>query len=198
MPPASGQSYGPSDILTIAFSEDVEADALSRLGLELDAIDVTLLANYHNQTLTLRPPSPLSTGQHELQLVEVSTDGSIVTRGRWIILVEQTFSVSEQPIISSVSGENSLNASYRLLDKNLDNPLDRLIASGSGFARARMQQGGLSGQINANYFMESERSRSATNKHLDLGEYTMSGSVQDDGTRYQVFGRLLLTSPFSF
>jgi len=77
-------------------------------------------------------------------------------------------------------------------------PTDRLIASGSGFARARMQQGGLSGQINANYFMESERSRSATNKHLDLGEYTMSGSVQDDGTRYQVFGRLLLTSPFSF
>ena len=52
-----------------------------------------------------------------------------------------------------------------------------MIVSGSGFGQAEFELGRFSAQFNTNYFAESKKFRSATDKYVDIGEYTTSAQL---------------------
>ncbi len=190
-PASSGASYGPLEELVLSIPEHVTFETLLQLGLEVDAIDVTPLLAFENQSFTYRPQQALAPGEHELRLIEVTPDGQIIPRGNWVI------SVSGEAVIAdsvpegkpfSLSATNSVEFSQRLGNRGFSNLPARGQVSGGGYADTAYSSGRWSVTGNANYLIESQEQRSATGRGFDLGEYNFN--TRFDGE--DVFGQVAL------
>lgn len=87
--------------------------------LELDATDVSpLLDRSSPGQLHFKPPSPLTTGDHQLRLVEVTTDGELREHGLWTFTVRH----SERFRDASLHARLDVGGRQRLDDQHLPSP----------------------------------------------------------------------------
>lgn len=93
-PPHAGY-YSPSGEFQFEIPSSVPAQALARLALELDQIDVTAFVSSDGRNAVFTPPHPLEPGMHQLRVVEYAEDGSILERGIWEIEVRQSAAFRE-------------------------------------------------------------------------------------------------------
>src|SRR5262245_58829109 len=113
LPPQKG-ARGPADPILIGIP-DLPVSVLERLTLELDNIDVTGFVTRDGPNAVFTPPQPLVYGPHELRLVELAADGSVVERGAWTIEIRKTASFRE----AELGANATLNASARIADRDL-------------------------------------------------------------------------------
>ena len=196
-PPADGAAYGPAEPLAVQVPGNVPFDALLRLGIEIDAIDVTPLLAFDNQIFTYNPVQPLSPGQHELRLVETLPSGGIADRGNWSIEIVGTGAgvaaapADAAPTVDevqrmSLSAVNSLEVSQRLADHGMENLPDRLLASGGGYGNGSYSNGPWSIVSNGNYLVQTEETRAPSGRTVDLGEYNLTGRFDGEDLIGQV------------
>lgn len=198
-PPANGGTYGPVEALAIQIPQDVPFDALLRLGLEVDAIDVTPLLAFENQVFTFNPPQALFAGSHEVRLVDNQPDGNIVERGSWTIEIAgggnqvaaapgDAASTGADKGQLSLAAQNSLELSQRLADSGLEGTPDRFVVSGSGYGNGSYDRGPWSFTGNANYLGQSIQARAPSENNVDLGEYNFTGRFNGE----DLFGQVAL------
>ena len=190
-PAANGDSYGPLEELVLRIPEDVPFEVLLRLGVEVDAIDVTPLLAFEDQAFTYRPQQALEPGEHQVRLVELTPDGEIVTRGDWIIEVSGEAALADASLEQkafSLSATNSVEFSQRLDDKGFSNQPSRGQVSGGGYADTAFSSGPWSVTGNANYLLETQKERTANGRRFDLGEYNLN--TRFDGEDF--FGQVAL------
>lgn len=190
-PAASGDGYGPLEELVLRIPEDVPFEVLLRLGVEVDAIDVTPLLAFDDQAFTYRPQQALEPGEHQVRLVELTPDGEIVTRGDWIIEVSGEAALADASLEQkafSLSATNSVEFSQRLDDKGFSNQPSRGQVSGGGYADTAFSSGRWSVTGNANYLLETQKERTANGRRFDLGEYNLN--TRFDGEDF--FGKVAL------
>lgn len=199
-PAASGAAYAPTEALAVRVPDGLPFEVLLRLGLEVDAIDVTPLLAFDNQVFTFNPPQPLGQGPHTLRFVESQPGGDIVERGSWSIDVAgaaqpvapagvpaQPAAVASAPPPSG-SLVNSFEISQRLAENGIEGAPDRLVVSGSGYGNGDISRGPWSFASNGNYLVQSEHDRAPTNKPVDLGEYNFTGRYDGE----QIVGKVAL------
>lgn len=177
---ASGADYGPLEELSIKIPEHVTFETLSNLGLELDAIDVTPLLDFNDHRFSYRPPQALEPGTHQLRLVEIAPDGSLIERGNWRIVVSAAAAVigsESHDSRFSVAASNSAEFSQRLADKGFEDTPARGQVSGGGNAEFAFSSGHWSVAGNANYLAETQKDRSISGRGFDLGEYSFNTRI---------------------
>jgi hypothetical protein len=110
--PLQGDTYHPSEPLTIGLPADIDNETIQWLALELDAIDVTRIVALKGADVILQPPQPLAPGIHSIRLVQYTREGQIIERGRWEF---ETRGAATYQLVSEVS----LNAYYRVADGDI-------------------------------------------------------------------------------
>ncbi|TQV78489.1 hypothetical protein [Denitrobaculum tricleocarpae] len=190
-PAKNGDSYGPLEEIVIRIPDDVPFEILLRLGLEVDAIDVTPLLAFEDQSFTYRPQQALEPGEHELRMIELTPDGEVIARGSWVLFVSGDAGIADvSPDVDpfSLSATNSVEFSQRLDDKGFSNQPARGQVSGGGYADTAYSAGRWSVTGNANYLLETQKARSSTGRRFDLGEYNFN--TRFDGE--DIFGQVAL------
>ncbi|WP_282608494.1 hypothetical protein [Pelagibius sp. Alg239-R121] len=188
---ANGSSYGPLEDLIVEVPDHVPFETLPRLGLEVDAIDVTPLLAFENQRFNYRPPQALQPGQHQLRLIEVTLDGDVVERGSWDFTVSSEAAIADNgpdESDASISATNAVEFSQRLADKGFEDTPARGQVSGGGYADAAYSHGQWSVTNNANYLIETQKDRAVSGRGFDLGEYTFNTRFDDE----DFFGQVAL------
>jgi hypothetical protein len=190
VPPAEGDAYKPSGPIAVQVPGEVGFEILVRLAFEVDAIDVTALLAFDNQTFTYRPPQALAPGAHKLRLVETAADGALVERGSWTIQVAGApaggAGGEEAPSNLSVSATNSLEISQRLAELALDTPPRRGSASGGGYGDLSYDDGPWSLTASGNYLVQSQQGLAPSGNQIDLGEYNFTGRYSGEDYVSQV------------
>lgn len=191
-PATQSANYGPREDLKIQVPDHVRFETLIRLGLEVDAIDVTPLLAFEDQVFTYRPPQALATGEHQVRLVEVTPEGDVIERGNWSIQVSGDAAVAladeQEQNPFSLSATNSVEFSQRFADKGFANLPARGQVSGGGYADASYSSGRWSVTSNANYLLQTQKELSASDRGFDLGEYNFN--TRFDGEDF--FGQVAL------
>jgi hypothetical protein len=118
-PPAHAD-LAATDSLLVGIPSSLNATQLASLALEIDQVDVTALSRIGDGKI-LCPPQALGPGKHELQVVEYSSDGRLIPRGRWQFSV--TAGGAARPARGwSVKGNAGGTVSERVQDSNLTPP----------------------------------------------------------------------------
>lgn len=130
-PAQEGQTYTPTEALHLGLPASVDAQARTRLALEVDAIDVTALASISDGGIAYTPLQALTPGKHEVRLVEYDDNGNVREHGAWSVTVAAAATVTggaEHRARSARSGTTqmhadvSLGGSERVADHNLSAP----------------------------------------------------------------------------
>jgi len=165
--------------IRIELPDNLDAFTLATLGVELDGIDITAMMNLDGNAFTYLPLQPLSSGTHTLRLIAMADDGSFKEKQTWHFSIqartaepEPALSQVETQLTSSVFRANTLTElSARVDQRNLTNPPDRLILSGSGDIVAKHSSGNWTTSARGNYLLQSEEALSVTGNKADIGEY---------------------------
>lgn len=176
----------------IDLPDDLDISVLTQLAVELDGFDITAAMGFEQGDLTFQPMESLSAGEHTVKLVLLQADGSYQVKQTWQIKPQtDTVQVSEPSETQlaaaenwlrsgSVNSSNSVELSQRLSQHNIDQSTRGFILSGAGQTSADLK--GENWQIKgySNYFLQSEQSLSPTGQSVDIGEYQLSASRQDE------------------
>jgi hypothetical protein len=188
--PDDGSAYAPAEELSVAVPEDVPYEELLRLGLEVDAIDVTPLLAFENQTFTYRPARALSPGEHTVRLIQISPDGEILERGNWTIEVSGGTAIIAESATrgstASLSATNSVEFSQRLAEKGIENAPSRGQVSGGGYGDLSISDGAWSFVSNGNYLIQSQEDRAPSGNKVDLGEFSLNSRYDGEDLFGQV------------
>lgn len=190
-PPANGTAYAPREPISIRTPAKIPFDDLLRLGLEVDAIDVTPLLAFENNVFTYRPPQALAAGAHKLRLVETLPTGGVLERGTWTITVSggtAAVAQAKSKALITASARNALEISQRLADRRVDGSISRLQVTGGGDGYATYNEGSWSLTGSANYFARSAKDRSPNRRRFDIGEYNFTGRFDNS----EHFGQIAL------
>jgi hypothetical protein len=129
--PPEHASLAPTDALTVALPSDLSAAQIAGLGVEVDHIDVTALAQIGGGKIAYRPPQPLDVGAHELRVVEYGGDGRLIPRGQWTFTVAAN-DTTERKRGWSVKGSVGATLSERVAESDLSEPApSRFTANGT-------------------------------------------------------------------
>jgi len=185
---------GSGQLFMIVLPDDIDILTLTRLAVEMDGIDITAFLSFEEGNFRYSPPEPPAAGQHSIRLVLLKPDGSSTLLGNWQITQPdepgqsrpaqpdaQQIAAAEQWLrAGTYSSNNSLEASYRILDHNLSAAPDRLQLTGAGVSTAQLQ--GQSWQMNAqaNYLLQTQQALSLTGETFDIGEYALSSQHQGE------------------
>ncbi len=172
--------YGRSALILKIAKEIWEKDKGS-FAVEVDNLDVTSLASATSEDITYRPVETLANGKHTLRLFEVTSSGEQIKRGEW------SFDVYSDPAVApedgktiSIAGDNSIEISQRLFDRNVETTTRNTTISGAGHNSIEWTGNNWKFQGKGNYFIESEDQLSLTGNEIDLGEYSASFHYQGD------------------
>jgi hypothetical protein len=187
-------SPGPGHVFMITLADDIDIMTLARLAVEMDGIDITAFLSFDDGNFLYTPPEPLAAGDHSIRLVLLEPDGSSTTVGHWQITqpptagenrpglpdAEQVAAAERWLRSGSYASNNNLEASYRVLERNLADAPDRLQLTGAGVSTAQLQGGNWQMNAQGNYLLQSPRSLSLTGETLDIGEYALSAQHQGE------------------
>jgi hypothetical protein len=185
-----------TDEQTAAFKidlpDDLNISELIQLAVEFDGIDVTATMNFEEGDLIFQPIEVVAAGQHTVELVQLQVDGSFSVKQAWSFEhklkrtegkrpSEQDIAAAENWLRSAtVQSNNTLELSQRLAQHNIDNSPRALILSGAGQTSANLTGDNWQVRGYSNYFVQSESSQSLTGESVDIGEYQISASRQDE------------------
>ena len=165
--PQASEAYLPQEPLRLQLPDQIPAELLLQLSVELNSIDVTALVQYDDGALLFTPVRPLPSGRHELRVVGYGDDGSVHEVGYWLFNVRTPGFFQD----SSLTGNVDLSASQRLAESS-DYSTDRATSSqgsGSFQGASTTDFAQLSGRMDILYADNSEYS--ASGKALDLGTF---------------------------
>lgn len=106
------------------------------LALELDAMDITALAQRQGNSLIATPPKALKPGKHTLRLTMETYEGELVELGRWSLKVQQN------AVFDRIEGAWQGNmALSRRLGAEPRSGRDEWVADGAVSAQAKVEKG---------------------------------------------------------
>jgi hypothetical protein len=89
-----GGTFPPTGPLEVLIPADVPDEQLARLHMVIDGIDQRTRIEVRGKYARLVPAEPLTPGVHQLDLVELMPDGTVVTHGSWEFTVAGEASLS--------------------------------------------------------------------------------------------------------
>ena len=148
-PAQPAATYAPTETLQLDFPHKLDARARSQLALEMDAIDVTALADAHDSGMSYTPLQALAVGSHQLRLVSYDDRGAMQVHGSW------TFNVAAAAVPTTSSGAAStpthpptrlradlaLSGSERVADHALSQPVPARFSTDGSAALGMQTQG---------------------------------------------------------
>jgi len=113
--------WHPNETLKLRLPLSIANALTQNMVIELDSVDITAMLQNKNGELIYKPVQLMTTGQHELRVVEYTQDGDIEELGFW------SFEVRESKIFQNyeIAGDTQLRANYRTSDKNIGYPEPR-------------------------------------------------------------------------
>jgi hypothetical protein len=108
---AAGSVRGPGEPIRFKLPR-LPREALQRLALEFDDMDVTGFVTTEGDFAVFTSPQPIAYGAHRLRMVEYATDGNIIERGLWTVEIRQSAAFRE----AQLQAATTLNASQRIAD----------------------------------------------------------------------------------
>ena len=149
----------------------IPEDVPQRLAVELDALDVTSLAQLDGADILVTPTQPLAFGSHQLRLVEYLQDGSIAERGQWSFEIRKSAAFREAAAQANVT----LNATDRVADHNIDGTLNRLQGNGSAQLQGAVANEAWRTNASASVVANSQSSQMPRKEdHIDIGQYLVA------------------------
>lgn len=149
----------------------IPADVPQRLAVELDAIDVTSLAQLDGTDIVVTPAQPLTFGSHQLRLVEYLQDGGIAERGQWSFDIRKSAAFREAAAQANVT----LNATDRVADHNIDGTVNRAQGNGSAQLQGAVANEAWRANASASVVANSQSSQMPRKEgHIDIGQYLVA------------------------
>jgi hypothetical protein len=213
--------YRPGDPLSFQVPADMPIEALQRLSMELDGIDVTSFIVREGDKAIYTPPQPLAYGPHQVRLVEYLPDGNIVERALFNVEVRKNALFREADASASVY----LTATRRLDDDNLSSEVDKSQQQGGVNLASQVANGDWQARADMDLLYLSQPELTANGRRVDLanglvsarrgplavraGDHSidsanlvlngyarrgLSGSVRLDGLRSEVTGFAMRTA----
>ncbi|MTI08985.1 hypothetical protein [Curvivirga aplysinae] len=182
-PPATATSN-----LRIDLPDDMDFLVLTKLGVELDGIDITSVLSLDGMDFVYTPLEPLSNGPHELRLVKLEDDGSYIEEASWSFditggaQVASTDTTSEADALENyLRTDNLVELSYRAF-QHLDESSSpkRTIVSGGGDLATGIRSGKWDANFRGNYLLQSDKNFAQTENVFDLGEYNLDVNYSGD------------------
>ncbi|WP_409523697.1 hypothetical protein [Nitrincola sp. MINF-07-Sa-05] len=179
--PQASEAYLPQEPLRLQLPDQIPAELLLQLSVELNSIDVTALVQYDDGALLFTPVRPLPSGQHELRVVGYGDDGSVHEVGYWLFNVRTPGFFQD----SSLTGQVDLSATQRLAessDYSSDNASESAFSaqgSGSFQGSSTTDIAHLSGHMDILYADNTDYS--ASGKALDLGTFLATAQGEHFG-----------------
>ena len=136
LPPASGEIRSPNDPIQLDLA-GLQPDLLNRLYILIDAIDVTEFASIGGDVVTVALAVPLGSGAHEIELVELSVDGSLIVRGTWTVEIRRSGRFESAFLNANVTQ----NLTVRVADGNISDLPHRVQADGAADIEAAVDTG---------------------------------------------------------
>jgi hypothetical protein len=166
---------GTRDSIEVRFGQDMPADLIPYLRLELDAIDVTDFVQSDSQRLLFLPQVSLEAGMHELRVVAVLPDGSIEEAAVWTLQIR----ASRDLEVASFNSNVNLRAMQRVSD-DLDNPPEeRQQGQGSLGWESRHANDDWEVTSHANIIYNSQRDQNLSGEALDLTDYQVRNRMKN-------------------
>ncbi len=164
--------YKPDDPLIFLVPADIPAEALQRLSMELDGLDVTSFVSREGDRAIFRPPQPLAYGPHQIRLVEYLPDGNIEERALYNVEVRKNELFRQADVSASIN----LSSTYRLDSNNLDSDIGKDQQSGGGRFSAKAADGDWQADADMDLIYMSQRDQTANGRRLDLARGVVSFS----------------------
>jgi len=163
---------GTADAIEIRIGQDMPAELIPYLHLEIDAIDVSDFVQRDAQRLVFQPQTPLEPGMHELRVVAVLPDGTIEEAAIWSVEVR----ASKAFRIANFNSNTSLQAMQRISDDLPNPPGERLQGQGAVALDSRHADDDweLTGQANMIY--NSQESQNLSGDEFELSDYQLKQS----------------------
>lgn len=169
LPPGAGAQAQTSPLRIRVVG--IPADTPQRLAVELDAIDVTSLAQLDGTDIVVTPAQPLAFGPHQLRLVEYLQDGSIAERGQWSFDIRKSAAFREAGFQANVT----LNATERAADHNIGGTVDRTQGNGSAQLQGAVANEAWKANASASVVANSQSSQMPRQEgHVDIGQYLVA------------------------
>ena len=127
---AAGSVRGPGEPIRFKLPR-LPREALQRLALEFDDMDVTGFVATEGDFAVFTSPQPIPYGAHRLRMVEYALDGNIIERGLWTVEIRKTAAFRE----AQLQAETTISASQRIADDLPEPSPDKSSAN----AGARLQ-----------------------------------------------------------
>ncbi|PHS32159.1 MAG: hypothetical protein COA95_04495 [Methylophaga sp.] len=189
-------SHAQSTLL-IELPDDLDILTLTTLAVELDGIDITSLLSFdNNKDFSYTPIKPLQNGEHVLRLVILNADGSSVEKSQWSFNIvnaqasnddatadQQQIAAAESWLRSaSFEADTLTEFSNRIAQNNISNLPDHSVISGGGNVRGVIKGEKLTVDMQANYFIQSEKNLSLNGNRADIGEYGITVNYAGETT----------------
>ncbi len=162
----------PLGALRVRLPPGLPGEVRQRLLLELDGLDVTALLAVEGDTLVFTPAQPLAWGEHELRLVEETTEGELLERGAWRFEVRRSRQLRE----AQARLDAELLLSARLAQASPEGAPDPFQAQGSARLAGMAADGDWRAGGSADLYLVGDTRQAPTGRSLDLGEYQVDVS----------------------
>ena len=213
--PVEGGGWTPASAFQVAIPALLSTDEQGSLAMELDGVDysgvMTTSQNLTHTTLSVRPPEPLPPGDHELRLVVYTDDGEILERGAWQVTVLPAAGFS----MTRLNLPTDVEIGYRFDEEGLDEPDDRLAATGNVRLRTDASAGQWTLDGNADLLLQTDHDTLVAGlseegledgfdlearNDIELGEYLFQGKrpgLDAVVGHHELSGGSLLVSDFN-
>lgn len=171
------QKRTPIEPIVLRFSNPITSETLPTLVLELDAVNITAMAQVTAEGIQYEPVQALSFGNHELRLVSYGADGSITEIGYWTLDIRQSAFFQQVSLVT----QTDITATQIVDEKNLDTE-DKFSAQGTFVAQSQMLNESLQVDTYADFFGFDDKALSPTQKAVDLNNYYLI--AQSNGYRF--------------
>ncbi len=172
-----GSRRRPADEIRITLPGDLDLETVRWLALELDNLDVSKLVSLKGNQVVVKPPQPLSPGEHTLRLVQYTPEGAILERGSWTLEISPTSAFGE----ASLAGKLTVQGSRLAADKETgdENPSkDRNMIDGSAELQGKLAKDEWEASINFPvYYNSREELATGGEGSIGLGNFSITGRL---------------------
>jgi len=168
--PPSGY-YGPQTELRFSIPEQISIEQLQRLKLEVDGIDVTSFIERDADDAIYKPVQAFAWGVHKAHVIEISTDGAMIERGKWTFTVRKTNAFQE----ASLHADLSLTGRERIAQRDKNDQLRPF--GGNGSVALNGDLAGDNWKANANgqfVYLDPEGNARNQKRNVDVGDFLLS------------------------
>lgn len=170
--PESG-TFPPTGPLEVYIPAEVSDEQLARLHLVIDGVDQRTRIEVRGDYARLVPEEPLTPGAHQLDLVELMPDGTVVSHGSWEFTVAGEAGLTGGAVKYAGGASITSNTAVRVLDNT---GAHAAASSGSLDMEGRAEGGRW--QANARMpFLYDTTDQTLANRSFDIADYLLNAQA---------------------